>query len=201
MPKNDSFFQEGQPFFRSGKHFYGNVRILCRLSILTALYVLLTMVSIRAGNLRITFASLPLVVCALLFGPWQAATVALMGEFMNQMLSYGFTATTALWLIPPAVRALVIGAAAVRASSARRMPEDRPVFCYVVCALAAIATTVCNTAVICVDALIYHYFTPVLIYGDLLVRLGTGLLTSVVVASVAMPLTHLLRRQQTARSL
>lgn len=88
-----------------------NTRTLCRVAMLAALYVLLNnTIAIKAGNLRITFASLPVVLSALLFGPLESAVTALAGEFINQLIGgYGITATTALWLIPPAVRGVVIG--------------------------------------------------------------------------------------------
>ena len=189
MSQNREFFESGNRVFRS-------VRVLCRLAILAALYVLLTtMVSIRAGNLRITFASLPVVVSALLYGPWEAATVALLGEFMNQMLTYGFTATTPLWLIPPVVRGVIVGIVAVRCKKGGRALESRPVPYYGTCIAAALATTVCNTAIIGVDGLIYHYFTWPLIFGDLAIRLFTGVITAVVVALAAQSVVILLLRQ------
>jgi ECF transporter S component (folate family) len=183
---------------RSSSRVFSSIRVLCRLAILAALYVLLTMVSIRAGNLRVTFASLPVVVCALLFGPWEAFWVALIGEFINQMLSYGPTVTTVLWLLPPALRGAAVGAAAFRSLRAGRPLEARPRALYAVCLAAAVLTTACNTAVLAVDGLLYHYFTWVLVFGDLAVRLATGLLTAVIVTSLARPLAGLLRRQLNA---
>jgi ECF transporter S component (folate family) len=172
---------------------------ICRTAVLTALYVLLTMVSVRAGNLHVTFASLPVVVCALLFGPAEAGTVALLGEFLNQMLSYGFTATTVLWLLPPAVRGLIIGAAAVRALRSGRPLELRPAVFYAVCVCAAAVTTICNTAVIYLDSRIYHYYAFAYVFGDAAVRFVTGMITAAVVATVSMPLVRLLRRQRSAQ--
>ncbi len=174
-----------------------NAKTICRIGVLAALYVLLNMVSIKAGNLRITFASLPVVATALLFGPLESVLVALFGEFLNQLLGgYGITATTALWLLPPAIRGLIVGTAA----SALRPLESRPAACYGVCVLAALATTAANTAVIAVDALLYGYFTPALVVGDLAWRLVSGMVIAVVIATVAMPLAGLLRRQGLARS-
>ena len=174
------------------------IRRLCRLAVLAALYVLLTMVSVRVGNLRLTFASLPVVAAALLLGPWEAAAVALTGEFLNQMLAYGFTATTALWLLPPAIRGLTVGAFSVRCLRSGRLPEERPAALYAVCMAAAVLTTVCNTAVLGVDARIFGYYTPALLTGDLAVRLLTGAVTAVLVTTVALPLVRLLRRELAA---
>lgn len=174
------------------------VKILCRMAVLAALYALLTLVSIRAGNLRVTFASLPVAVCAVLFGPWQAAGVAICGEFLNQMLTYGFTVTTVLWLIPPAVRGLCIGYAALACRKTERALEYRPVTYYAVFLLAALVTTVCNTAVIWVDSKLLGYYSFAYVFGDFMLRTFTGVVTAAVIATVSLPLVTLLRRQKLA---
>ena len=177
-----------------------NTISISRIAILAALYVLLTLVSVRAGNLRITFASLPVVVIALLCGPWEAALTALIGEFLNQMLFYGFTATTALWILPPAVRGVCVGLAAAACLRSGRPLERRVLPYYAVCILAAALTTVCNTACLYVDSRLFHYYTPALIFGDLAVRFLTGVVTAAAVASAALPVASLLRRQLDLRA-
>ena len=82
-----------------------NTKSMCRIAVLAALYVpLAVFVAIQIGNVRISFGSLPVVVSALLFGPVEAVLVAGIGEFFKQLLTYGVTATTVLYLIPPALR-------------------------------------------------------------------------------------------------
>lgn len=179
-----------------------NTRTLCCVAMLAALYVLLNnTIAIKAGNLRITFASLPVVLSALLFGPLESAVTALAGEFINQLIGgYGITATTALWLIPPAVRGVVIGMAAMALRRTDRPLERRPVLGYAVCVLAALCTTAANTAVIALDAWIYHYYSRAYVFGELVYRLGSGVLIAVIVATVALPMSALLRRQGLARA-
>lgn len=171
-----------------------NVWRLCRTAMFAALYVLLNLVSIKAGNLRITFSSLPVVVSALLFGPLDAVLTALGGEFLNQMLSYGFSPTTLLWMLPPAVRGLMVGAASVTLCRNNRPLENRPALCYGVCVLAALGTTVANTAAMAVDAKLYGYYTKALVLGDFLWRTATGVLIAVIITTAAIPLVTLLRR-------
>lgn len=177
----------------------GKVQTICRIGIMTALYVLLNMLSIRAGNLHITFSSLPVIVMALLFGPLEAAAVALLGELLNQMLYYGFTATTILWLIPPAVRGLIIGAFAYRLWKTRRPLETRHILYYVVCVCAAVCTTTCNTVVIWIDSLVYHYYSFPIVFGDAAVRFVTGMISAVVISTIALPLVHFLQHQHLVR--
>ena len=92
-----------------------NTKSICRIAILAALYVpLAVFVAIQIGNVRISFGSLPVVVSALLCGPVEAILVAGIGEFFKQLLTYGVTATTVLYLSPPALRGAVIGVVAIR---------------------------------------------------------------------------------------
>lgn len=73
-------------------------------AVMTALYfVLTTYGSIRLGNIRITVASLPIILLAALFGPAESCAAAGLGEFLNQVLTYGLTPTTPVWLLPPHV--------------------------------------------------------------------------------------------------
>ena len=170
------------------------VNALCRTAVMVAMYVLLNLISIRAGNLRITFASLPVVTASLLFGPLEGGLVALLGEFLNQLLSFGLTPTTLIWVLPPVARGLVIGTVAVRMWREGRLLDRRPAVCYAVCLLGAAATTLCNTAAIWMDSVIYGYYTFLLVFGDALLRFATGMVTAVVITTVAIPLVHLLRR-------
>lgn len=178
-----------------------NVRTLCRMAILTALYVILTtMLTLRLpGDIRITFASLPILLSALLFGPVEAAVIALVGEFLNQLLGYGISVTTMLWIIPPAVRALVVGMSALAFRGSDRPLERRPVTCYACCILGAMGTTVANTAVYWVDSIIYHYYSFALIFGSFAWRLFTGIITAAVVTTLAIPIAQFLRKQGYAR--
>lgn len=70
----------------------------------------------------------------------EAAAAAAIGEFLKQLLSYGFTATTVLWLIPPALRGAVIGFAALKARRSGWHLEDRPTVYFGVSVAAALLT-------------------------------------------------------------
>lgn len=179
-----------------------NVRALCRMAVLTALYVVLTtMLTLRLpGDIRITFASLPILLSALLFGPAEASIIALVGEFINQLLGgYGITATTLLWIIPPAVRAVIAGLAAQAFLGTDRPLERRPAACYAFCILGAMGTTVANTAVYWVDSMIYHYYTFALVFGSFAWRLFTGVVTAAVVTTLLIPVAQFLRKQRYAK--
>lgn len=176
--------------------FRTDVKRMCYTALLAAMYVPLSLyVAVQAGNVRISFGSLPVVIGALLFGPLDAAAAALVGEFFKQLLTYGVTYTTALYLIPPAVRGLVIGMAAMLARQRGARLEERRAACYAVCVAAAVCTTVGNTLVNWLDSVLMGYYFPGLIAGDLIWRLIVGMLNAVVMASLAIPLVKALRRR------
>ncbi|MDD3165620.1 MAG: folate family ECF transporter S component [Oscillospiraceae bacterium] len=159
-----------------------------------ALYFVLTMLSIRMGQLRITFGSLPIVLCALLLGPGDAVAVAAVGEFFNQLLSYGLMPTTPLWIIPPVLRGLAIGLVMLRFRRSARPLERRPVPYYLTCIGAALVTTIANTAVLYLDAVIYGYYTFAYVFGAAAIRTVTGIVTAFLVATLAAPLATILKK-------
>ena len=173
-----------------------NARRICYIALLAAMYYVLNLLEIRApGNLHVTLDTLPVMVSALLLGPLDAALVAFFGELLNQVISpYGITATTLLWLMPPVIYALIIGAAARKQTE--KPLETRIVLCYVVCILAAIVRTAANTLVIWADSVIYGYYSFAIVFGAAAIRFVTGIVAAILVATVTMPLVRLLRRQR-----
>jgi len=173
-------------------------RRICLVAVLAAMYVPLALFLAIQGpnNLKFSLGSIPVVVAALLMGPLDAALVAGIGEFLKQLLSYGFTATTLLWTIPVILRGLIIGFAAVHARNAGKPLTARPVLCNVVCIAAAVATTAANTLIIWLDSVIYGYYSYAYVFGASVARFVTGMITAVLVTAVAIPLTALLRRQK-----
>lgn len=179
-----------------------NTRTTCTIAVLAAMYVPLSLfLSVQGpNNLKFSFGSLPVVVAALLMGPVEAALTAFIGEFLKQLLSYGFTATTLLWTIPVMLRGLVIGAAAIRFKRTAKPLTARPILCSIVCIAAAVITTAANTLVIWLDSVIYGYYSFAYVFGATAVRFVTGMITSVLVALVAVPLVYLLERQKLFRT-
>jgi len=174
-------------------------RRICLVGMLAALYLALNMVGFKAWSFHITFASLPVIVGSLLFGPAAGMLIAAIGEFFNQLLSYGITVTTVLWLIPPAVRGLVVGGSALLLGNEQRHLEDRYALCYGVCVAAALCTTAVNTAVMYVDSVIMGYYSFAYVFGSAVIRIISGILTAIVVTTVGIPLVRLLRRQGIVR--
>ena len=173
-----------------------NVRRMCYAALLAAMYLPLSLyAAVQVGNVRISFGSLPVVIAALLFGPLDAAVVAMVGEFFKQLLTYGVTYTTALYLIPPALRGLVIGGAVLLLRQRGERLEERRILYYAVCILAAVCTTLGNTLVNWLDSVLMGYYFPGLILGDFAWRLIVGMINAVVMSSLAIPLVKALRQR------
>lgn len=84
---------------------------LCFCSAAIALHIVLELFcTIRIGNdLKITLASLPFLILAFLCGPLEGMISGLVGTFLSQLLTFGITVTTPLWILPYALQGLVAG--------------------------------------------------------------------------------------------
>ena len=139
-------------------------------AILAAMCAVLGAVSLDLGNLKLTFESLPVLMAALLFGPIDAMAVGGIGTLLYQLLRYGVTVTTALWILPYVFCGLLAGL------YARRHAFDLSVK-----QLAFITFTtgimifLLNTLVLYIDSKIYGYYSAVFIFGSLPLRAAIAL--------------------------
>ena len=83
-------------------------------AMLSAMFVVLSLISISLPNMKITLDALPVLVASLLFGPLDGLSVGLIGSFLNQLLTYGLSPTTLLWILPAGLRGLLVGLYAKR---------------------------------------------------------------------------------------
>ncbi len=160
--------------------------------VLAAIFFALSFLSVEIGGVKLTFDSLAVTVSAMLFGPVDGLAVGLMGAFLEQMVRYGFTATTVLWIIPPALRGLAIGLGVrlfpKKLSLSYIWNRRRPYLYLGVCIAAAVLTSIGNTIVYYIDAKMYGYYSYELIFGVFFVRILTGIASGTVTAVVAIPI-------------
>ena len=134
----------------------------------------------------------------MLYGPVDACIVGFLGAFLEQMIKYGFTATTVLWLLPAAIRGLVVGLGVVlfrkQMSLDAISSTKKPFVYFAVCLVAGALTSCANTLVYYLDSVLYHYYSYALIFGVFWVRLANGLLTSFITAVIALPIVLALRK-------
>ena len=169
-------------------------------ALLAAIYFALTYFVIKpvGQSLKITFASLALVVTALLYGPADASIVAFIGEFFYQTILYGVTATMPMWLVPPVLHAFLLGLFAKLLSKNGKPLYEQRILCNSVCIGTAILNSFANAAALYADSHIYGYYTYDLVFGMMLIRLGLAVVTACLVATVSMPLVKTLRERNIA---
>ena len=167
-------------------------------AVLIAMYFGLSLLSVEMGGIKLTFASLPTLICAMLFGPIDCFLVGFLGAFMEQMIRYGFTATTVLWVLPPAIRGLFVGVCVLllkkQMSVDAILSTKRPYVYFVVTLISGVLVSTLNTLVYYVDAKLYHYYEYHLIFGMFWVRIASGLLSTLLMALVALPVVAALQR-------
>lgn len=177
-----------------------NIYKICMIALLTAMMILLKRtIAVETPYFKFNFASLPIVLAAMLFGPVEGAAVGLLGEFAAQVTGpYGLAPTTVLYVAPAAIRGIVVGFGALGCRRSGKRLESRPVLCYIVCILGAIMTTAGNTVSIWLESQMYHTSFAAYLPG-LPVRFATGIATAVCITTVCIPLVHALRRSGVVR--
>lgn len=135
-------------------------------AMLCALCAVLGYVALDLGNVKLTFESLPILLGGLLFGPVDGMLIGGVGTLIYQLLRYGVSATTLLWIVPYIVCGLIAGAWG--RINHFRLERAQTVF-LVVCA--ELAVTGLNTVPIYVDSKLYGYYYPGIILGVLALRL------------------------------
>lgn len=134
-------------------------------AMLAAMCAVLGALSIDLGNLKITFEGFPVLLGALLFGPLDGLAIGGIGTLVYQLLRYGVSVTTPLWILPYMLAGLLVGliAKGEKELSLKRL------------ALAVFSSSLLifllNTLVLYLDSRIYGYYSPVYIFGSFLPRL------------------------------
>ena len=167
-------------------------------AVLIAMYFGLSLLSVQLGGIKLTFASLPTIICAMLFGPIDGFLVGFLGAFLEQMIKFGFTATTMLWILPPAFRGLFIGICALllkkHMSVDAILQTKRPYVYFIACIVSGIIVSTLNTLVFYVDAKMFHYYEYHMIFGVFWIRIASGVASSLLMSIVALPVVAALKR-------
>ena len=136
-------------------------------AMMAAMCAVLGYLALDTNIIKASFESLPVLVSALLFGPVNGALVGGIGSFVYQMLRYGVSATTVLWMLPCIASGLIAGMGAkMRNFSLSRV---QTITLVVVSELVFMAL---NTFTIFVDSKIYGYYFYGIVTGALGIRLA-----------------------------
>lgn len=158
-------------------------------AVLAAMCAILGAVSLDFGNLKISFESLPVLMAALMFGPWDGFAVGGVGTLIYQLLRYGVSVTTPLWMLPYALCGLMAGYYARREGfnlNQRQISAAVFASCAVIFLL--------NTAVMYIDSKVYGYYSFAYIFGTILPRIAVFLIKSAAFSAVMPMLIRAVKR-------
>ena len=156
---------------------------LCLSAIMSAIYVGLDYLAVTVsapfgGNLKIALNGLPVIIIAAFFGPLWAAATGFVGAFIGQMITYGFSATTLLWVLPAVIRGLSVGFMFKVFKNSFKLSHV-----ITITSISSVIVTVFNTFAMLVEQKIYGYYNSYLaIFVAIPTRLITGILTAVVMS-------------------
>ena len=159
-------------------------------AMLSAMFVCLSFISIRVGNsMKLTVDALPILVAALLLGPLDGLAVGLVGSFLNQMLTYGLSVTTVLWILPAGLRGLIVGLYAKKHGYSLSRKQ-----LILITTVTALLVTVLNTVVMYLDSKIIGYpFAATL--PTVLIRIASGILIAMAFSLILPPLLNALKKK------
>ena len=167
-------------------------------AVMMALYIALSTLAIPLGGLKLTVEHLPVIITAVLFGPLDALLVGAMGELINQMLTFGFTPTTILWMTPAMFRGLSMGLCAKyqgnRLGLNALLEKKLPIAFIVGCVISGLLCSLLNTFTLYVDSKMFGYYSYAMVFGVLWIRLATSAVSSVLMAVVSKPVAIALRK-------
>ncbi len=143
-----------------------NTKQMAMDAMLVALCAVLGYISIDMGFIKVSFEGLPILLGGLLFGPVDGMVIGAMGTLIYQLMRYGLTATTLLWIIPYVVLGLAAGRFALRRKF--RLSRKQIMFISI---LSGLMVSVMNTGVLFVDSKIYGYYSLIYVFGALVLRL------------------------------
>lgn len=172
-------------------------RIIYRIaldSMMAALYFIMTYLSIRIGtDYHITTASMMVILSSQLFGLPDALFISLLGEFLNQTLTYGIMITTPLWLIPPLARALVLSLFKRYYAKRNDSLRNHIVIYFLAIVLAGLSTSLLNTAVTFLDGYIIGYPVSFVLLKTT-IRFLLNILTSIILGTISLPILKVLSK-------
>ena len=130
-------------------------------AMLAALCTVLGMISLDFVNLKISFESFPVLLAAMMYGPFNGALVGLIGTLLYQMVLYGIEVSTPLWILPYVITGFLLGLYAKKSNYANSEKEIR------------IAMTVSELLIFVLNTVSLFLYSR-LLYGEFVLRFVTA---------------------------
>jgi len=156
---------------------------------LAAMCAVLGFIAIDMTYIKITFETLPIILGALMFGPIDGLAVGGIGTLIYQLLKYGVSATTVLWMLPYVILGILLG---LYAKKYKYKNTKKQILIAVV--LGELLVTILNTGVMYIDAVMYGYYFKGFITGSLALRLVVCVVKAVVFGLIVPTITTAVKK-------
>lgn len=170
-----------------------NTKRLTSDAMLIAIYSVLSILTpIKIENFKFTLEAFPILVASLLLGPIDGLIVGGVGSLVYQLLfsGYGITATTLLWVLPHAISGLVVGLYALHKKYELNFKNIS-----FISSVSAIIVTALNTLALYVDSKLYGYYSTVLVFSNIAIKILTGIILAIIYSSVLPKLLIFLKKR------
>ena len=171
------------------------IRQLCAAAVFAAVYVLLDYVAelmskaILTGNIKITLSGLPVIIGAIMLGPVWGGLIGAVGEAIVQLLTFGLSAESMLYVAVQAICGVAVGLMYILL---KRSDKIIPLAVNIIST--RLLLTVLNTAAIYVQFVIIYKSTYAVFTVMLLFRFVSAVLTSAVLLLIVPTAVRALRK-------
>ena len=158
--------------------------------VLIGLFLVFGLLRIRVGGfLEIGLGTIVITIAAICISPIDALVVGALGEFMNQVFfsGYGLTPTTPLWVLPVALRGLIIGIVAWIFHKKGTELVNHKVWYFVTIMSTALFISALDTGLLYLDGLIMGYPVAYTL-AQTGIRFLSSQINAVIVALLVLPL-------------
>ncbi len=142
-------------------------------STLAALSLALDLLSLKGDFTKFTIYALPLLLAGTIFGPVIGAFAGIAEGFLSQLITYGLTPTTILWILAPLTWGLISGLIAKIYKF-----KNTPIKIFLNVIITSLIVVFVNSLALILDGLIAHYPTEY-VYTMLLTRIITSIIVGI----------------------
>ena len=174
-----------------------SIRRITMNAMMIAMYFVLDGISLKLNDyMKITFNSFAVIICVVLFGMLDGCIVAGVGEFLIQLKF--ISPFLPLFVLVQVIRAFIMGAFAQALFAKKTYLDKKPVWLYAMCILSGLVTSALNSVVVFayISGMDYAnlFRVPAAYWLTRIPAFSSTLVTSIVLATAAIPVARALRR-------
>ena len=168
-----------------------NLRKLCFAAIMAALFVVIELLSHDIGSqIKITFDGLPILISSFVLGPVWGGIVGFTGSFISQLINYGLSFSTFLWVLPAVIRGILAG---IIFNAFKKNINFLSVGTTVIST--SLIVTVLNTLIMIFESIVLGYYSYTFLSAATAFRFVSSVITAVAYMLVITPLLKITAKQ------